>query len=64
MINGDTAFFDGKPDGDLTKYIKTINKIKDSNNTYSAILETIKAEGEILSKLRVRKRSNEDGLER
>ena len=30
MINGDTAFFDGKPDGVLTKYIKTINN---TNNT-------------------------------
>lgn len=61
MINGDTAFFDGKPDGVLTKYIKTINN---TNNTYSARLATIDAEGEILSKLRVKERSNEDGLER
>lgn len=61
MINGDTAFFDGKPDGVLTKYIKTINN---TNNTYSARLATIDAEGEILNKLRVRERSNEDGLER
>lgn len=61
MINGDTAFFDGKPDGVLTKYIKTINN---TNNTYSARLATIDAEGEILSKLRVRERSNKDGLER
>ena len=61
MINGDTAFFDGKPDGVLTKYIKTINN---TNNTYNARLATIDAEGEILSKLRVRERSNEDGLER
>ena len=61
MINGDTAFFDGKPGGVLTKYIKTINN---TNNTYSARLATIDAEGEILSKLRVKERSNEDGLER
>ncbi len=61
MINGDTAFFDGKPESELTKYIKEMNR---ANNTYSGRLTTIDYEDRILNKLRVREKENKEDLER
>lgn len=61
MINGDTAFFDGKPESELTKYIKEMNR---ANNTYSGRLTTIDYEDRILNKLRVKEKDKKEDLER
>lgn len=62
MINGDTAFFDGKPDGPLTKYIKEMNG---ANSTLSAIGISMQHHSIISNALvGVKQIENATGLER